>query len=100
LSLGLAVVLAGCATVESMRARLVRTPSPCADQTVHVYFEPLSAALTPEGRAVIDAAAQSARSCRVRAVEVLGLADARGAQSSQANLELSQRRASSVSTAL
>ena len=93
-----AVVLSACATVDNARGRLVRAPATCTDQTVEVYFEPDSADLTREGRAVIDAAAAQARSCRVGAVEVLGLSDATGA--SQANLELSRKRAGAVSQAL
>lgn len=90
--------LGGCATLENARARLVRAPSNCVDQTVQVYFEPDSADLTPEGRSVIDTAAANLRACHVRAVEVLGLADAVGAP--ETNLELSRRRAESVSRAL
>jgi outer membrane protein OmpA-like peptidoglycan-associated protein len=92
------LALAGCATVQNVRSRLVRAPSPCADQTVQVYFEPGSAELTAEGRAVIDAAATTARSCKVRGVDVLGLSSATGA--SDSNLELSRRRAGAVSAAL
>ncbi|MDB5445020.1 MAG: outer membrane protein [Phenylobacterium sp.] len=98
LALALTGALGGCATVQGARARLVRTPSPCVDQTVQVYFEPESAELTRESHAVINAAAGAVRSCRVTAVEVLGLADAGGA--AQANLELSRRRAAAVSAAL
>ena len=81
-----------------MRARLVRAPNPCVDQVLQVYFEPDVAELTPEGRAVIDAAAAGARACRVKAVEVLGLADAPGTPA--ANFDLSRRRAASVSAVL
>jgi outer membrane protein OmpA-like peptidoglycan-associated protein len=98
LILGLAIALCGCATTETARTQLVRAPHSCVDQKAQVYFEPGSADLTPEGRAVIDAEAASARSCQVRTVEVLGLADAAGAP--EAALELSQRRAAAVSAAL
>jgi len=94
----LALTLAACATVETARERLVRAPTVCTDQTVQVYFEPDSAELTREGRAVIKAAADEARSCAVAAVEVMGLADAAGAPG--ANLDLSKRRAQSVTAAL
>ena len=93
-----ATALAGCGATGGDRAKLVKTPVKCADQTVQIYFEPRSAEVTPEGRSVIDAAAAALRTCHVRAVEVLGLADAAGAP--QANLELSQARALSVSSAL
>jgi len=92
------MALAGCATVETVRSRLVRAPDACADQTVQIYFDPASAELTPEGLAVIRAAADGARSCRVRTVEVMGLADANGGPA--AALELSRRRADAVSAAL
>jgi peptidoglycan-associated lipoprotein len=98
LGLCAALGLGGCTTVKDMRARIVRTPSTCVDQTVAIYFEPQSAQVTPEGRAVINAAAKMAQGCTVRSVEVLGLADAAGAPS--ANLELSKRRAQSVTAAL
>lgn len=96
-TLAAATALAGCSTSRE-RSALVRSPPRCADQTVAIYFEPWSAEITPEGRSVINAAAGSLRSCQVRAVEVLGLADAAG--DPQANLQLSQRRALSVSSAL
>jgi outer membrane protein OmpA-like peptidoglycan-associated protein len=88
----------GCATVQQARARLVKTPPHCVDQTVEIYFAADQAELTPEGRMVISQAASGARACKVTAVEVLGLAD--GAGQPGANLELSRRRAQSVATAL
>lgn len=97
-ALAATVALGGCSTLQADRARIVRAPSNCVDQTVQVYFEPESAELTPEGQAVISTAAANLRSCRVTAVEVLGLADAVGAP--QANFQLSQKRAQSVSHAL
>lgn len=93
----LAVALVGCATINKARDRIVRAPH-CADQTTQIYFEPDSAELTKEGRAVIGAAAAAAKGCAVAAVEVMGLADAVGAPG--ANLELSRRRAQSVTAAL
>ncbi|HET6971184.1 MAG TPA: OmpA family protein [Phenylobacterium sp.] len=94
----LACGLAGCASVQTMRQRLVRTPRACQDVTVPIYFEPDGATLTPDGRRVIASAAQSARGCRVVSVAVVGLADAAGEPA--ANLELSRRRAASVAEAL
>jgi len=96
-SLG-AVALSGCAGMSWERSRLVKTPDRCVDQTVQVYFDPWSAQLTPEGGAVIKAAADSVRGCRISSVEVLGLADAAGGP--QVNLELSRHRADAVSQAL
>jgi outer membrane protein OmpA-like peptidoglycan-associated protein len=94
----LALSLAACATVQKARDRIVRAPVNCVDQRVQIYFEPESAELTREGKAVINAAAVAARGCKVASVEVLGLADAAGAP--DANLELSKRRAQSVTAAL
>ncbi|WP_374469193.1 OmpA family protein [Phenylobacterium sp.] len=90
--------LSACATVERARDRIVRAPDRCTDRTVQIYFEPGVAEVTPEGRAVIRQAADDARGCEVRRVEVMGLADAAGAPA--ANLELSKRRAQSVTAAL
>ena len=89
--------LAGCAAMRT-RDSIVKAPASCADSTVQIYFEPDSDAVTDEGRAVIKAAADAAAGCDVERVEVLGLADAAGAPN--ANLELSKRRAQSVTAAL
>lgn len=96
-ALVLAAALGGCAT-QSPRERLVTAPSNCVDQTVQVYFEAWSAELTREGQTVIDNAAATVRGCRVAGVQVVGLADSVGAPGP--NLELSQRRAQSVTHAL
>jgi outer membrane protein OmpA-like peptidoglycan-associated protein len=90
--------LAGCASMGSMGHGPVRTPRACQDITVPIYFEPDAAAVTPDGRKVIAAAAQGARGCRVVSVSVVGLADAAGDPA--ANLELSRKRAASVAEAL
>jgi len=79
-------------------SRLVRAPTSCVDQTVQIYFEPWSSDVTPEGASVIKAAADTVRGCRIATIDVLGLSDAVGAPG--ANLELSQKRAQSVSKAL
>jgi outer membrane protein OmpA-like peptidoglycan-associated protein len=92
------VLASGCTTAQTDRARLVRAPARCVDQTVQIYFEPGSAELTHEGRMVIDQAASGAAGCRVASVEVTGLADAQGAP--DANLELSKRRAAAVARQL
>lgn len=93
-----AMAMAGCQTVRDARERWVKAPSRCEDQTVQIYFEPDQAELTPEGRGVIAEAANMARGCQVARVSVLGLADAAGDPA--ANLELSKRRAQSVTAAL
>ena len=99
LSLAIAAVgLAGCSTVRSARDRIVQPASLCETRTVQIYFENDSAEVTREGRAVISEAAAAARSCVVGRVQVLGLADAVGAPG--VNMELSKRRAQSVTAAL
>jgi peptidoglycan-associated lipoprotein len=92
--------LAGCATVEKTRDAIVRRPTDCTDQTVQIYFETDSAEVTPEGKAVIRQAAAQAKGCTVKRVDVIGLADASGAGTPGSNLELSKRRAQSVTAAL
>jgi outer membrane protein OmpA-like peptidoglycan-associated protein len=93
---GLALTLGGCQTPHG--GPVVRTAAACQDQAVQIYFEPGSADVTPEGRAVLSAAAAAAKPCVVNKVSVMGLADAAG--DPLANLELSKRRAQSVTTAL
>lgn len=93
-----AMALAGCETVRNARDRLVKAPPRCEDQTVQIYFEPDQAEVTPEGRRVITEAATLARGCTVERVSVMGLADAAGDPG--ANLELSKKRAQSVTAAL
>lgn len=93
-----AVTLAGCQTVRNARDRWVKAPQRCEDQTVQIYFEPEQAEVTPESRQVISEAAAQARGCTVERVSVLGLSDGDG--DATANLELSKRRAQSVTAAL
>lgn len=93
-----AILLASCSSLPTARERLVQAPARCSDQSVAIYFDPDSAELTLESEAVIKQASASARGCKVERVEVLGLADAAGAP--EANLELSKRRAQSVTAAL
>ena len=87
----------GCA-IRGGRDRIVPPEARCEDLTVKIYFEPDSAQVTSEGRAVLAQASSQAKTCKVDRVKVLGLADAAGAPG--ANLELSKRRAASVSEAL
>jgi outer membrane protein OmpA-like peptidoglycan-associated protein len=95
--LALALGLSACTSMGG-RTRLVKTERTCQDVTVPVYFEPNEADITRDGRRVIGMAAADARGCTVRAVQVMGLADAAGDPA--ANLELSKRRAASVADAL
>ena len=92
------LLVGGCASVETARAHLVKSPPRCVDQTVQIYFEPDSAEVTHEGRMVIAQAASNAKGCRVTAVDVVGLADSAGG--ADANLQLSKRRADAVAAAL
>ncbi|WP_293371433.1 OmpA family protein [Phenylobacterium sp.] len=85
--------------METARGKIVKAAPRCADQTVQIYFESFSADVTKEGRAVIAAAAQQAKPCRVTGVDVLGLADSIGG-GADGNLELSKRRAEAVTAAL
>jgi len=98
LLIGLTGGLAGCSSIPMGRDRIVRAAPRCVDQTVQIYFEPGAAEVTKEGRAVLAAAAAQSRRCKVVSVEVLGLSDASGG--ADANLELSKRRAQSVTAAL
>jgi outer membrane protein OmpA-like peptidoglycan-associated protein len=99
LTAGAGLVLAGCTTTAgNERARIVKAPSPCENVTVQIYFEPYSAEVTDEGRAVISQAATQAKVCKVDRVKVLGLADSAGAPAD--NMELSKQRVASVTKAL
>lgn len=99
LATGAGMVLAGCSTnAGDARAKIVKAPVVCQNVTVQIYFEPDSAEVTDEGRAVLTQAATQAKACKVERVKVLGLADAVGAPA--ANLELSKQRVASVTKAL
>jgi peptidoglycan-associated lipoprotein len=90
--------LGGCASGPTGRDRIVKAAPHCVDQTVQIYFEAESAEVTKEGRAVLRAAAAQSKPCKVASVDVVGLAD--GVGTAVANLELSKRRAQSVTAAL
>jgi len=70
----------------------------CEDFTVSIYFDQGAYRLTREAKMVLDSAAGRAKGCTIGAVDVTGLADAVGAP--DANLQLSERRAASVTQAL
>lgn len=89
--------VAGCQSLSAMRDRLVDAPG-CEPVRAEIYFEPDSAVVGPEAEALIAEAARQSQDCRLRYVEVLGLADATGAP--DANLALSRRRAEAVTAAL
>jgi peptidoglycan-associated lipoprotein len=90
--------LSACASGPTGRDRIVKAAPHCVDQTVQIYFEAESAEVTKEGRAVLRAAAAQSKPCKVASVDVLGLAD--GVGTAVANLDLSKRRAQSVTAAL
>jgi outer membrane protein OmpA-like peptidoglycan-associated protein len=88
----------GCASTPTTRDQIVKSTPRCVDQTVQIYFEPESSEITKEGHAVLRAAAQQSKPCKVTSVDVLGLADSSGA--ADASLEVSKRRAQAVTAAL
>ncbi len=94
-----ALALGGCSTMTAGRDRIVRATPRCTDQTVQIYFEQFSADVTKEGRAVLAAAAQQSKPCKVASVDILGLADSVGGTPGS-NLDLSKRRAEAVTAAL
>ncbi|ENZ82359.1 MULTISPECIES: OmpA family protein [Caulobacter] len=96
------LALGGCATSQGPWRHIAKpvaaAPSPCAGFKSSIYFDQASASLTPEARLVLANARDQARGCVVRSVRVIGLADAKG--SADASLELSRKRAETVSAAL
>lgn len=92
-----ALALGACAT-PMRRDAIVTSGSPCMPVRFDIYFRENEARLTDAAGQAIEAAAGVLRTCEVRSVQVLGLADATGG--SEANLSLSQRRARTVARAL
>lgn len=92
------VTAGGCASVEKVRARFVAAPARCETMNFPVYFRDNSDALTGPAMQTISATATRAKGCKVAAVEVIGLGDAKGTASQ--NLDLSKRRAQAVADAL
>lgn len=93
---GLAVLSACAAPMR--RDAVVVGESSCTPMRFDVYFAENDGRLTDAALRAIDAAAGVLRTCDVRRVQVLGLADATGG--SEANMTLSQRRARAVAEAL
>ena len=91
---------AGCSMTTGARDRseLVSEPEICAPQRFEVYFRDGEAGLTDAARHAIGLTATQLQGCEIRKVNVIGLADARGAPN--ANLDLSERRALAVAEAL
>lgn len=77
---------------------LVETPAICQDFSISIYFDAGSARLTSEAEQLLRMAGRRTATCAVGGVQVVGLADAPG--DPEANLELSRRRAATVTAAL
>jgi outer membrane protein OmpA-like peptidoglycan-associated protein len=97
-ALALAGAVSACGSLQGARERMVRHEPQCQDLTVQIYFDSRSAEVTREARAVLRAAANQAKGCKVDKVSVLGLADAVGAP--DANLDLSKARVAAVTQVL
>jgi peptidoglycan-associated lipoprotein len=97
---GLALSAAACSHLRNpmTRAQIERPAASCIDFTASLYFERNSAAVTREAKEVLKGARAQTKGCEVSSVEVVGLADAVGAQ--DANLELSKARARAVTATL
>lgn len=94
--IGVALAAAGCASGPSRDDLVQRTD--CAPVRFDVYFATDKANLTPVAQEAIRLGAQQVAGCAIDRVRVLGLADAQGAAT--ANLNLSERRAQTVTGAL
>lgn len=90
------LVVAGCMTRPDRDA--IVADADCAPIRFDVYFATNEADLTPVAVEAVRMGAAKASICRVDRVRVLGLADAQGGAT--ANLNLSERRAQTVTTAL
>ena len=91
-----ALVLAGCASRPDRD--MIVADAACAPIRFDIYFATDQAGLTPVAEEAVRLGASQVAGCAIDRVRVLGLADAQGAPS--ANLDLSERRARSVTAAL
>ena len=91
-----ALVVAGCMTRPDRDA--IVADADCAPIRFDIYFATDQVELTPVASEAIRMSAARAKGCRVDRVRVLGLADAQG--EATANLNLSEGRAQTVTTAL
>ncbi len=87
--------LSGCAIGPKPKTALVST---CAPARFPIYFAKGSDELSDQARDAIRAGADLVRTCRVREVDIFGLAEADGPAS--VDLALSKRRAANVAQAL
>lgn len=80
------------------REDLVTTPDACATKRFDIYFDEGQDRLTSPALEAIGLTATQLQGCRIESVRVLGLASAGG--NADANLDLSERRATAVAEAL
>ena len=92
--------LSACSTSQRFwsRDQLVAPSTACSTQRFDIYFAEAQARLTQPAREAIGLYAARLQDCEIRSVRVLGLASATG--DSQANRDLSERRAVAVTEAL
>ena len=83
-----ALAATGCAQMPRMAF------SPCHNTTVTLYFETASDTVTDVGQQIVGITAKRLKSCPVKDLKLLGLADSSG--QAAANLDLSKRRAQNV----
>jgi outer membrane protein OmpA-like peptidoglycan-associated protein len=99
LVVGAGSIVAGCGSVSTLAVgRQIATTPHCTDFFFSVYFAPASDTVSKQARTIIQDAGSHAKGCKVAAVDVVGLSDERGM--SDANLNLSHRRADHVAAAL
>jgi outer membrane protein OmpA-like peptidoglycan-associated protein len=86
-----ALALAGCADLKHGHASLAGN---CHEAQLTLYFDSDSAALTDAGRQLVDLTSKRLKSCPLKELRLVGLADPAGTPA--ANLALSQQRADTV----
>lgn len=86
-----AAAAAGCA---SLAAEAPFDPANCRARDFNVYFEARTTEISPAARAVLDMMGRTLRGCRIRAVRIVGSADAIGGVA--INDRISERRAQAL----
>ena len=89
-------LVAGCAPKKPAIQLVI--PERCGDLTFPVYFDSFRAGVPRPARQLIIEAGRANKDCKVVRVDVIGLADYRGAE--KANLDISRRRALAVAKVL
>lgn len=99
------LLIAAAALLGGTAARAQNPPAPAsqaspakAQDSLSIYFDPGSAAVTPQGQTILDQAARTYRDGKPIVMVVSGGTDSTG--SAAANLRLSQQRADNVLQAL